>query len=62
MRPIIGLGMAAIAAGLGLMAASAGASTYWPVLASTVLVGAGIALAATPATDCPLPRRADPSP
>ncbi|MGP4048206.1 DHA2 family efflux MFS transporter permease subunit [Streptomyces sp. 2A115] len=51
MRPVIGLGMAMIATGLGMMAGFTDGADYWPVLASTALLGAGIAFAATPATD-----------
>jgi EmrB/QacA subfamily drug resistance transporter len=51
MRAVMGLGMAVIAVGLGLMSLYADEAAYWPVLASTTLLGTGIALAATPATE-----------
>ncbi|MBL1111110.1 MFS transporter [Streptomyces sp. 110] len=51
MRAVMGLGMALIAAGLGLLAATVGGGGIWPFLASTTLLGAGIAFAATPATE-----------
>ncbi|MBP8533135.1 DHA2 family efflux MFS transporter permease subunit [Streptomyces sp. MK37H] len=57
-RAVMGLGMAMIAGGLGVMVPFVDGTNYWPVLASTALLGAGIALAATPATDAilaPLP-------
>ncbi len=47
----MGPGMAVIAGGLGLMSLLADGTTYWPVLASAALLGAGIDFAATPATD-----------
>lgn len=51
MRSVMGLGMALIAAGLGVLAATADGGGLWPFLASTTLLGAGIAFAATPATE-----------
>ncbi|MFC4467781.1 DHA2 family efflux MFS transporter permease subunit [Streptomyces xiangluensis] len=50
MRAVMGLGMALIAAGLGLLAATADGGRLWPFLAGTSVLGAGIAFAATPAT------------
>ncbi|GAB2881680.1 MFS transporter [Streptomyces mayteni] len=50
-RAVVCGGMATIGVGLGLMAVFAGGSAYWPVLGSTALLGAGIAFAATPATE-----------
>ncbi|WP_420000073.1 MFS transporter [Streptomyces boninensis] len=51
MRPVVGLGMALIAGGLGLMATLDTGSGYAPIGIGAVLMGAGIAFAATPATD-----------
>ncbi|MFD8866859.1 DHA2 family efflux MFS transporter permease subunit [Streptomyces sp. NPDC059590] len=51
MRAVMGLGMALIAAGLGVLAATVDGGGLWPFLASTTLLGAGIAFAATPATE-----------
>ncbi|TDC69956.1 MFS transporter, partial [Streptomyces hainanensis] len=51
MRAVVCGGMATIGAGLGLMAVFAEDTGFWPVLVSTALLGAGIAFAATPATD-----------
>ncbi|MFD5321567.1 MFS transporter [Streptomyces sp. NPDC127098] len=51
MRAVVGGGMATIGLGLGLMGLLADRASYWPVLGSTALLGAGIAFAATPATD-----------
>ncbi|MFE2182667.1 DHA2 family efflux MFS transporter permease subunit [Streptomyces sp. NPDC059455] len=51
MRAVMGLGMALIAAGLGLLAVTVDGGGIWPFLASTTLLGAGIAFAATPATE-----------
>ncbi|MEO3750750.1 DHA2 family efflux MFS transporter permease subunit [Streptomyces sp. B6B3] len=51
MRAVMGTGMAVIASGLALMSVFADGAAYWPVLTSTALLGAGIAFAATPATD-----------
>lgn len=51
MAAVIGLGMALIAAGLLVLAAVIDGSGIGAFLASTVLLGAGIAFAATPATE-----------
>ncbi|MFK4271915.1 DHA2 family efflux MFS transporter permease subunit [Streptomyces milbemycinicus] len=51
MRAVMGLGMALIAAGLGVLAATVDGGGLWSFLASTTLLGAGIAFAATPATE-----------
>lgn len=50
-RTVMGLGMVLIAAGLGLLATTVDGGGIWPFLASTTLLGAGIAFAATPATE-----------
>ncbi|MFI6287798.1 DHA2 family efflux MFS transporter permease subunit [Streptomyces sp. NPDC051018] len=51
MRPVVGLGMALIAAGLAIMAVLDSGSGYLPVLCGALLMGSGIAFAATPATE-----------
>jgi MFS family permease len=51
MRAVMGLGMALIAAGLGVIAATTDSGGLWPFLVGTSLLGAGIAFAATPATE-----------
>ncbi len=51
MRPIIGLGVVLIAGGLAVMSMLDAESGFGPVLVGSVLVGAGVAFAATPATD-----------
>ncbi|MEV0226784.1 DHA2 family efflux MFS transporter permease subunit [Streptomyces sp. NPDC050704] len=51
MRAVVGLGMALIAAGLGLLAATTDGGGLGPFLTATSLLGAGIAFAATPATE-----------
>ncbi|KAB2346945.1 MFS transporter [Actinomadura rudentiformis] len=50
-RIVIGLGMAAMAGGLALLSLLDQGSASWPVLAGGLLIGAGVAYAATPATD-----------
>ncbi|MEV0633580.1 DHA2 family efflux MFS transporter permease subunit [Streptomyces sp. NPDC050619] len=51
MRAVMGLGMLLIAAGLGLLAVTTDGGGLWPFLAGTGVLGAGIAFAATPATE-----------
>ncbi|WP_413812769.1 DHA2 family efflux MFS transporter permease subunit [Streptomyces sp. OE57] len=50
-RAVMVLGMVLIAAGLGLLATTVDGGGIWPFLGSTTLLGAGIAFAATPATE-----------
>ncbi|NGO43845.1 MFS transporter [Streptomyces ureilyticus] len=50
-RAVMALGMALIAAGLGVLAVTIDGGGIWPFLLSTTLLGAGIAFAATPATE-----------
>ena len=49
--PVIGLGMAVIAAGLAVLSLLDGDSGFWPVAVGGALIGAGVACAATPATE-----------
>ncbi|XVQ07606.1 DHA2 family efflux MFS transporter permease subunit [Spirillospora sp. CA-255316] len=51
LAPVIGAGMALIAGGLGVLSLIDAGSGFWPVLAGGALMGAGVAYAATPATD-----------
>ncbi|MEU0042738.1 MFS transporter [Streptomyces werraensis] len=51
MWAVMGVGMTLIAAGLGVLASTTDSGGVWPFLASTTLLGAGIAFAATPATE-----------
>jgi EmrB/QacA subfamily drug resistance transporter len=51
MAAVIGLGMAMIAAGLLVLAVVVDGSGIWGFLAATALLGAGVAFAATPATE-----------
>jgi EmrB/QacA subfamily drug resistance transporter len=51
MAVVIGLGMALIAAGLLVLAAVVGGSGIWGFLVATAVLGAGVAFAATPATE-----------
>ncbi|WP_344595326.1 MFS transporter [Actinomadura vinacea] len=51
LRAVIGLGMALIAGGLAVLSLIDAGSGFWPVLAGGALMGAGVAYAATPATD-----------
>lgn len=51
LTPVIGLGMALIAAGLAVLSLVDAESGFWPVAVGGALIGAGVAYAATPATD-----------
>ncbi|WP_433473651.1 MFS transporter [Spirillospora sp. CA-142024] len=51
LAPVIGLGMALIAAGLAVLSLIDTDSGFWPVAFGGSLIGAGVAYAATPATD-----------
>lgn len=50
-RTVMSLGMALIAAGLAVLAMTVDGGVLWPFLSATTLLGAGIAFAATPATE-----------
>ena len=49
--PVIAGGLALAAAGLGVLATLGAGSSYWHVLGGFVLIGAGMALSAAPATN-----------
>ncbi|NGO06719.1 DHA2 family efflux MFS transporter permease subunit [Streptomyces sp. HC44] len=51
MRAVMTLGMAVIAAGLGVLGVTVDSGSIWTFLTATTLLGAGIAFAATPATE-----------
>lgn len=51
LAPVIGLGMAFIAGGLGVLSLIDADAGFWPVAVGGSLIGAGVAWAATPATD-----------
>jgi EmrB/QacA subfamily drug resistance transporter len=51
LAPVIGAGMALIAAGLAVLSLIDAGSGFWPVAVGGSLMGAGVAYAATPATD-----------
>ncbi|MGW0818058.1 DHA2 family efflux MFS transporter permease subunit [Streptomyces viridiviolaceus] len=51
MRAVMSLGMVLIAAGLGVLAVTVDGGGIWAFMSATSLLGAGIAFAATPATE-----------